>query len=292
MQIKHRKSSFIRWELILHKSYWLMLSVVVLAGFLKVRLQGKKVLVTGGSRGIGRAISLTFGREGADVAVNFCRNEEKALEVVEEIRSMRREAIEVRADVSVKSDVLVMVEKVIERFGRIDVLVNNAGIGRGVPILDMTEEDWDSVLDVDLKGVFLCTQAVAREMMKQNGGKIINIASLAAVGAVGNSAQYAAAKAGVLQFTKVAAYELGKYRINVNSICPGLIETDMIYSGGRSKEQMERVLERSKFSILGRLGKPQDIANMALFLASEEADFITARNFIVDGGRFNLFGQI
>jgi 3-oxoacyl-[acyl-carrier protein] reductase len=257
-----------------------------------VRLQGKKALVTGGSRGIGRAISLTFGREGADVAVNFRRNQEKALEVVEEIQSMGQDAIEVRADVSVKSDVLGMVDTVIKRFGRIDILVNNAGIGRGVPIIDMTEEDWDAVLDVDLKGVFLCTQAVAKEMMKQGGGKIINIASLAAVGAVGNSAQYAAAKAGVLQFTKVTAYELGKFKINVNSICPGLIETDMIYSGGRSKEEIERNTARSKSSVLGRLGQPQDIANMALFLASEEADFITARNFIVDGGRFNLFGQI
>lgn len=257
-----------------------------------MRLQGKKALVTGGSRGIGRAISLTFGREGADLAVNFCRNREKALEVVEEIRSMGRDAIEVEADVSVKSDVLGMVDTVIKHFGRIDILVNNAGIGRGVPIIDMTEEDWDSVLDVDLKGVFLCTQAVAKAMMKQGGGKIINIASLAAVGAVGNSAQYAAAKAGVLQFTKVSAYELGKYGIHVNSICPGLIETDMIYSGARSKEEIEKNISRAKFSVLGRLGSPQDIANMALFLASQEADFITARNFIVDGGRFNLFGQI
>jgi 3-oxoacyl-[acyl-carrier protein] reductase len=257
-----------------------------------LRLQGKKALVTGGSRGIGRAISLTFGREGADVAVNFCRNQDKALEVIEEIRSMGRDSIEVGADVSVKSDVLGMVDKVIKRFGRIDILVNNAGIGRGVPIINMTEEDWDTVLDVDLKGVFFCTQAVAKEMMKQGGGRIINIASLAAVGAVGNSAQYAAAKAGILQFTKVAAYELGKYKINVNSICPGLIETDMIHSGGRSKEEVERNIARSKFSVLSRLGQPQDIANMALFLASEEADFITARNFIVDGGRFNLFGQI
>ena len=257
-----------------------------------MRLQAKKALVTGGSRGIGRAISLTFGSEGADVAVNFCKNQEKALEVVEKIRSMGRDAVDVRADVSVKNDVLGMVDTVIKRFGRIDILVNNAGIGRSVPIIDMTEEDWDTVLDVDLKGVFLSTQAVARAMMKQGGGKIINIASLAAVGAVGNSAQYAAAKAGVLQFTKVAAYELGRYKINVNSICPGLIETDMIYSEGRSKEEMERSIARSKFSVLGRLGQPQDIANMVLFLASGEADFITARNFIVDGGRFNLFGQI
>ncbi len=257
-----------------------------------MRLEGKKALVTGGSRGIGRAISLTFAREGADVAVNFHRSQEKALEVAQEIRSMGRDAIEVRADVSVKSDVLEMVDQVIKNFGNIDILVNNAGIGKRAPILEMTEEEWDTVIDVNLKGVFLCTQAVAREMMRRGGGRIINIASLAAVGAVGNSAQYAAAKAGILQFTKCAAYELGEHKIHVNSICPGLIETDMLYSGRRSKEEIEKNIARCKFSILGRLGKPQDIANMALFLASEEAEFITARNFIVDGGRFNLLGQI
>lgn len=257
-----------------------------------MRLEGKKALVTGGSRGIGRAISLTFAREGADVAVNFRRSREKALEVVKGIRSMGRDAIEVRADVSVKGDVLEMVDQIIKRFGNIDILVNNAGIGQRASILDMTEEEWDTVIDVNLKGVFLCTQAVAKEMMRHDGGRIINIASLAAVGAVGNSAQYAAAKAGILQFTKCAAYELGEHKINVNSICPGLIETDMLYSGRRSKEEIEKNIARSKFSILGRLGKPQDIANMVLFLASEEAEFITARNFVVDGGRFNLLGQI
>jgi len=257
-----------------------------------LRLRGKKTLITGSSRGIGRAIALTFGREGADVAVNYRNRRDKALEVAEKIRSFGRDAFVVKADVSVKDEVSAMVDEVVKRLGRIDVMVNNAGIGRRAPILEMTEEDWDTVVDVDLKGVFLCTQAVAREMVKRKGEKIINIASLAAVGAVGNSAQYAAAKAGVLQFTKCAAYELGRYGINVNSICPGLIDTDMIYSQRKSEEEIGKSIERSKFSILGRLGKPQEIANMALFLASNEADFITARNFIVDGGRYNLLGQL
>jgi 3-oxoacyl-[acyl-carrier protein] reductase len=246
-----------------------------------LHLKGRKALVTGGSRGIGEAISLTFAREGADVAVNYARNRDRALRVVEEIKSLGREAIAIQADVSVKSDVESMVEKVITQFGRIDILVNNAGIARGAPLLELSEEDWDAVLNTNLKGVFLCTQAVARHMVKNRYGRIINIASYAGLGAVPNTVDYSSSKAGVIALTKIAAYELGKYGIRVNSISPGMTYTDMARSS--PEEEIEAKLS---LSILKRFAKPEEIASVALFLASDESSMITAQNIRVDGGSY------
>jgi len=248
---------------------------------INTRLEGRKALITGGSRGIGEAISLAFAREGADIGIVYHKNNEKALKVADIIRSLGRDAVMLQADISVKSEVEAMVDRIIDHFGRIDILVNNAGIARGGSLLDMSEKDWDVVLDTDLKGVFLCTQAVAKHMVKNSTGKIINIASYAALGAIPNTVNYSAAKAGVVAFTKIAAFELGKYGIYVNSISPGMTKTDM--SGQNTPEETKLKLD---LSILKRFASPQEIANVAVFLASDESSMITAQNIRVDGGSY------
>ncbi|MEM2950638.1 MAG: 3-oxoacyl-ACP reductase family protein [Nitrososphaeria archaeon] len=258
-----------------------------------MRLKDKVCLVTGASRGIGRAIAITFGREGADVAVNYSRSREKAEEVVNEIIKFGRKAITVKADVSNKEEVNEMVETVIKEFGKIDVLVNNAGITwRNPDILGATKEEWEKVLGVNLLGTYYCIQAVAPYMIKQRYGKIINIASLAGIGvSIGEEVAYAPSKAAVINLTKRLAYKLGPYNINVNAIAPGLIRTEIL-SVGRSKEEVEKLLEEvAKLTALRRTGEPQDIANVALFLASDESNFITGQLIVADGGRFNFLSH-
>ncbi len=258
-----------------------------------MRLKDKVCLVTGASRGIGRAIALTFGREGADVAVNYSKSREKAEEVVNEIIKFGRRAIAVKADVSNKEEVDKMVETVIKEFGKIDVLVNNAGITwRNPDILGATKEEWEKVLGVNLLGTYYCIQAVAPYMIKRRYGKIINIASLAGIGvSIGEEVAYAPSKAAVINLTKRLAYKLGPYNINVNAIAPGLIRTEIL-SVGRSKEEVEKLLEEvAKLTALRRTGEPQDIANVALFLASDESNFITGQLIVADGGRFNFLSH-
>jgi 3-oxoacyl-[acyl-carrier protein] reductase len=249
------------------------------------KLDKKVAIITGGSTGIGRSIALTFAREGSDIVV-CSRNLGTLEEVASEIKALGKRAMAIPVDVSVKTQVQKMVRQTVKEFGQIDILVNNAGIGYLVPIIDLAEEDWDAVIDVDLKGTFLCMQAVARHMMERKYGKIINISSIAGMRCprVGVAA-YCAAKAGVELLTKAAALEFTRYGIQVNSIAPGYIET-LMYRRGTTPEQIEEYLDTAKSSTpVGRLGEPQEIANVALFLASEDSSFVYGESIVVDGGR-------
>ena len=256
-----------------------------------MKLEGKISIVTGGGTGLGKAIALELASAGADVVV--CSRSIGNLEKVrDEIMALGRRSLAIATDVCVKEQVDNMVKKVIDEFGRIDILVNNAGTDRLIPILDLTEEVWDLLLDTNLKGVFLCTQAVAKHMVERKYGKIINISSTAALGAIepGMNA-YAASKFGVTGFTKACAREFGVYGINVNAIAPGRILTDMVHAS-RTPEQVKQWIEVSKpAAILGRLGLPEDIAHLVLFLSSDDASFITAETIACNGGRINLMGR-
>ncbi|NBG89106.1 3-oxoacyl-[acyl-carrier-protein] reductase [Isachenkonia alkalipeptolytica] len=244
-----------------------------------MRLQGKNALVTGGSRGIGKAIALELARQGANVAINFTSNEERALEVVKEIEGHGVKAVSIKGNVTETADVEAMIRTFNENFDTLDVLVNNAGVTKDNLLIRMKEEDWDGVMDVNLKGVFLTTKAVARKMMKQKKGKIINLSSV--VGVMGNPGQgnYCASKAGVIGFTKSIAKELGGKNISVNAIAPGFIETDMTeVLSDKAREEMLRNVP------LKRPGKPEDVARLVSFLSSEDADYITGQVIHVDGG--------
>ena len=242
-------------------------------------LDGRHALVTGASRGIGRAVALAFAAEGASVALNFAGNVAAAEAVRAEIESAGGKAILVPADVSDENAVGDMVKTVTGAFGSIDILVNNAGITRDGLLLRMKEEDWDAVLNTNLKGVFLCTKAVSKFMMKKRYGRIVNMASV--VGVTGNASQanYAAAKAGVIGFTKAMAKELASRGITVNAIAPGFIRSDM------TDVLPDKVKEAMLAEIpLGRAGEPADVAKAALFLASDQAAYITGQVLKVDGG--------
>ncbi len=249
------------------------------------RLVGKVAIVTGSGRGIGKAIALCFAREGADIVVNAVtvpNMEATAAEIV----ALGRKAIAIRADVSRKDEVDKLVAAALNTFDRVDILVNNAGITRLAPLLEMTEEDWDVVLDVNLKGVFLCTQVVAKHMVQQKYGKIINMASVLALGAsTPDMANYGSAKAGVVELTKTTAKALGQHGINVNAIAAGMILTEMVRTRRTPAEFDAFVENRKKASVLGRVGSVEDVANLALFLASDESSFITGQVISCDGGR-------
>lgn len=258
-----------------------------------MRLKDKVCLVTGASRGIGRAIAITFGKEGADVVVNYSKSKDKAEEVVNEIVKFGRRAIAVKADVSNKDEVAAMVKTVIKEFGKIDVLVNNAGITwKPTNILEGTREEWERVLGVNLIGTYYCIQAVAPYMIKQKYGKIINISSLASIGTTfGEQVAYGPSKAAINILTKRLAYELGQYNIYVNAIAPGLIRTEIL-SVGRSEEELQKLFNNiANMTALHRIGEPQDIANVALFLASDESNFVTGQVIVADGGRFNFLSH-
>ncbi|MBN3555187.1 3-oxoacyl-[acyl-carrier-protein] reductase [Fictibacillus nanhaiensis] len=242
-------------------------------------LNEKSVLVTGASRGIGRAIALYFAKNGAKVAVNYSGSEAKANEVVNEIKENGGTAFAIKADISSSEDVTNMVKTVVDEFGSLDVLVNNAGITRDNLLMRMKEEDWDAVINTNLKGVFLTTKAVTRQMMKQRKGRIINIASIVGVSGNAGQANYVAAKAGVIGLTKTAAKELSSRGITVNAIAPGFIETDMT---GKLEEAIKSEMLRS--IPLARFGQPDDIASAAAFLASDASSYITGQTLHVDGG--------
>lgn len=244
-----------------------------------MKLAGKIALVTGASRGIGREIALELAREGANVAINYAGSEAKALEVAEEIKAMGREAITIQADVSNSESVESMVKQTIESFGRLDILVNNAGITKDNLMMRMKEADWDDVININLKGVFLCTKAVTRQMMKQRNGRIINISSIVGVSGNAGQANYVAAKSGVIGLTKTTAKELATRGITVNAIAPGFITTDMT-----DKLNDETKSEMLKQIPLARLGEPIDIAKTALFLASEDSRYMTGQTLHIDGG--------
>jgi 3-oxoacyl-[acyl-carrier protein] reductase len=242
-------------------------------------LEGKIALVTGASRGIGKAIALQFAAQGATVIVNYNGNKEKALQVVEEITAAGGKAQAYGCNVANDTEVADMVKAIIEQHKRIDILVNNAGVTKDGLLLKMKDEDFDKVLDVNLKGTFHCIKYVSRYMLKQRYGIIINMSSV--VGLEGNAGQinYAASKAGVVGMTQSAAKELGSRHITVNAIAPGYIETDMTAS--LSEELRKKIQD---VIVLGRLGSPEDIANTAVFLASDMAAYITGQVIRVDGG--------
>lgn len=242
-------------------------------------LVGKVALVTGGSRGIGRAIALKLAENGADVAINYAGNTAAAEEVKAAIEQMGRKALLIQCNVADTDGVQAMVNQVVKELGRLDILVNNAGITRDGLLMRMKEADWDDVMNTNLKGVYNCSKAVMRTMMKQKSGRIVNMASV--VGEMGNAGQanYAAAKAGVIGFTKSLAKEVASRGITVNAIAPGFIATDMTrVLSDDQKAEMARTIP------LGRAGQPEDVANAVLFLASEGAAYITGQVLNVDGG--------
>ncbi|CAM5187064.1 3-oxoacyl-[acyl-carrier-protein] reductase OS=Ureibacillus acetophenoni OX=614649 GN=SAMN05877842_101438 PE=3 SV=1 [Ureibacillus acetophenoni] len=245
------------------------------------KLDGKVAVVTGASRGIGRAIALYLAKEGAKVVVNYSGSEQKALQVVDEINSMGTKAIAVQANVSDVDSVSNLMDTAIKEFGAIDILVNNAGITRDNLIMRMKEDEWDDVINTNLKGVFLCTKAVTRQMMKQRSGRIINISSI--VGVMGNAGQanYVAAKAGVIGLTKTTARELASRNILVNAIAPGFITTEMT-------DTLPEDIKNAMLSQipLAKLGEPEDIAKAVLFLASDDASYMTGQTLHIDGGMY------
>lgn len=248
---------------------------------LQKSLTGKCALVTGASMGIGRAIGIRLAQEGADVAVNYSKSEKLARDVVNEMKGLGVNAIASQADVSKADQVDVMVSGIIERFGRLDILVNNAAILFDKSWGETTDEIWDKTIDVDLKGAFLCIRRCAPEMIKQGKGKIINVSSIGGVISAHNELPYDAAKAGVLALTRAFALELGPQNINVNAIAPGIIDTPMSAPQLSNPKITEGFL---KVTPLGRIGTPEDIAGAAAFLASKDSDFITGQAIVVDGG--------
>ena len=244
-----------------------------------MNLTGKVALVTGASRGIGQATAIDLAKAGADIVVNFIGNEAVAQETVEAIEALGRKAIKIKTDVGNADDVQAMVDEAIAAFGHIDILVNNAGITRDGLLIRMKDSDWDDVLNINLKGVYLVTKAVAKLMVKQRAGRIINMTSVSGVTGNVGQANYAAAKAGVIGFTKTCAKELAARGITVNAVAPGFIETAM------TDVLPEKIKEGIAATVpFGRMGQPEEIASVVTFLASDFASYITGQVLNVDGG--------
>lgn len=246
-----------------------------------MRLEGKVALITGSSRGIGATTALKLAEEGADIIINYPFEGERdnAAEVVKSIEKLGRKAIMIESDISELEKAKKLIKEGLDKFGKIDILVNNAGITRDNLLLRLKEEDWDAVINVNLKGVFNCTKAILRTMMKQRSGKIINLASV--VGVMGNAGQtnYSASKAGVIGFTKSVAKEVSSRGITSNAVAPGFIESHM------TENLPEEVKEQMLSSIpLNKFGKQEDVANLISFLASSDADYINGQVINVDGG--------
>ncbi|HLR62153.1 MAG TPA: 3-oxoacyl-[acyl-carrier-protein] reductase [Lentibacillus sp.] len=242
-------------------------------------LEGKSALVTGASRGIGRAIALELARQGANVAVNYAGSEDKAQAVVEEMKQMGVQSFKIQANVADEKEAKAMVKEVVNEFDSLDILVNNAGINRDNLLMRMKEEEFDQVIDTNLKGVFQCTKAVSRQMMRQKGGRIINVSSIVGVNGNAGQANYTAAKAGVIGLTKSTAKEFASRNILVNAVAPGFISTDM--TDALTEEQTEGMLSMIP---LEKLGEPEDVARVVRFLASDDAKYITGQTIHIDGG--------
>ena len=246
-----------------------------------MQLDGKVALVTGASRGIGRSIALMLAARGADIVINYAGNTEAAEKTKAEVEALGRKAMVIKADVGDTAACEAMMAEAVKEMGKIDILVNNAGITRDGLLMRMKEADWDAVLTTNLKSEYNCTKAVIKYMMKARSGRIVSISSV--VGAMGNAGQsnYAAAKAGIMGFTKAVAKEAASRGITVNAIAPGFIETDM------TAVLPEKVVDNLKAAIpMGRLGAPEDIAKAVAFLVSEDAAYITGQTLHVNGGMF------
>jgi len=245
------------------------------------RLDGKVAVVTGGGRGIGRAVCLAFAREGADVVLNYASKDQPAQEVVRMIQGMGRKAIAIKGNVAVRADVERTILAAVENFGKIDILVNNAGVSRPNMLYKMTEEQWDEVIDIQLKGPFLCTQVASKYMMERKSGKIINVTSSAGLWGTKGQINYSSAKGGIIAQTKSAARELAGYGITANVVQPGYVGTEMFDKVKADPKLMEIYTGRI---LLGRFAEPEEVAHTFVFLASDEANYITGQIICVDGG--------
>jgi len=246
-------------------------------------LEGKNAIVTGGSQGIGTAASIELAREGANVCITYRKHEAEARKVTGEIINMGRKAIAVQCDTSLFADAERVVKTALDEFGKIDILVNNAGMNWDGVSWKMTEEQWDRVIEVNLKGYFNFTRHVAPLLKEQKSGKIINITSINGLRGKFGQTNYSASKAGIIGFTKALARELGAFNVNVNAVAPGLIETAML----RDSDSRDKIVDMALNEIvLKRVGQPEDLANVVVFLASEKARHITGEVIKVDGGQY------
>ena len=246
-----------------------------------MKLEGKVALVTGSSRGVGKAVALGFAASGADVVINYTSNQNAADNVVSEIQSMGRSAVAVKADVAVKTDVERLVNTAAEKFGKLDILVNNAGFTRPAMMVKMSEDQWDQVVDIHLKGAFLCSQAAGRLMKEQNSGKIINVTSVAGIVGTVGQINYSAAKGGIISMTKSIAREMARYNVCANVISLGIVATDMTEKIRTDEKLKEIYMNRI---LLKRFAEPDDISPAFVFFASDESNYITGQLVCVDGG--------
>ena len=244
-------------------------------------LEGKAAVVTGGGRGIGRAICLGYAKQGADVIVNYATRDQPALEVVDMIQKMGRKAVAVKGNVASRADAERIIQSAIDHFGKIDILVNNAGATKTAMLHKMTEEQWDEVVDIHLKGPFLCIQAASKFMMEKKGGKIINVTSVAGLAGTKGQINYSAAKGGILALTKSAARELAGYNITVNVISLGIVSTEMTEKI-RTDPKLQEIY-RGRI-LMGRFADPEEVVPAFVFFASEDSRYITGQLLCVDGG--------
>lgn len=244
-----------------------------------IDLSNKVALITGGSRGIGRATALKLSSQGAKVAINYKNNKEAAELVVAEIKDINQEAIALQGSVAIAADAKRIVDETVARLGAINILINNAGINKDNLLIRMKEDEWNAVIDTNLKGTFNCTQAAAKKMIKNRDGTIINLSSVVALSGNAGQANYSAAKAGIIGLTKTTAKELASRGIRVNALAPGFIDTEMTQA--IPTESREKIAKRIP---LGRFGSAEDVANLIAFLVSDEAAYITGQVFVVDGG--------
>lgn len=245
------------------------------------RLEGRAAVVTGGGRGIGRAICLAYAKEGADVIVNYATKDQPAQEVVEMVGKMGRKAVSVKGNVAVKVDAEKIINACVDHFGKIDILVNNAGVSKPNMLYKMTEEQWDEVIDIQLKGPFLCTQVASKYMMERKYGKIINVTSSAGLWGTKGQINYSSAKGGIVALTKSAARELASHGITVNVVQPGYVTTEMTEKIRTDPKLKEIYTGRI---LLSRFAEPEEVAQTFVFLASDDANYITGQLICVDGG--------